>query len=719
MAVKHRKSRARAKKIATLGAATATVTALTAGVAPLPVANAAAVKRDVALSAASGPNYTDLITSSSNSLNNILFAAGNFGGAAADFWNPIAGALPAGLLPTFDAETEQFDLLTLDGLLGALTTTLESFESPDLTTIPGLSGLSPTELTAINAALGLVLAPAAVLTAPALALGGGAVALVDGVLGALNLVPLLDGVPQLGELIPGLQVTDTVFHSEYDWALLGLSGQTNISNLFAQIPSLTASSLVNGILGSLHVGNLPISSVPGLTQIVDGILAPLDIINTPSVTVWAPSGSGNYTLPLGGAVGWLATMPTLAIGTIDVGGVTVPANGAETVVAIPIFAGGAVLPLGLASFGTVATPGLVLPTATGVSTILGTNLQTFAIPLIGVSYTSLNTLQASYVGTNGFNFNSGQTIGILTTPLGALPIVYSLGSVNAGSTGFGFTLPSLFTVGLLPSFQVGTAPVQESDDGLIPAAVPNTFLNLPTQTTSLASLLSLPDVGGELSSTILTPLFNATAAPIGAQITNYLNENWGSWANGLADATEQLTAFIANLSYNLPNANTPEVEPAATTLAAEDNTSTPTVNLNAVTDNLPDLTGSTEDAGDAAKQLSSTENESDSTPQGSTKTIKEAADEARGQVEKSVTDATTRVKSSAEKARAQTEKAVKDAQDRVNKVAENGRKQVENAVKGVEKAVKDTTDKVKNATTPKKKADSKDGDAKSESKDAA
>lgn len=630
MAVKHRKSRARAKKIATLGAATATVTALTAGVAPLPVANAAAVKRDVALSAASGPNYTDLITSSSNSLNNILFAAGNFGGAAADFWNPIAGALPAGLLPTFDAETEQFDLLTLDGLLGALTTTLESFESPDLTTIPGLSGLSPTELTAINAALGLVLAPAAVLTAPALALGGGAVALVDGVLGGLDALTLLQGVPGLDDLIPGLQVTNTVFHSDYNWSLLGLTGETNVSNLFAQIPSLNGASLITNILSGLSIagtGN-PISSDPVLEGLVNLALSPLGVINTPSVTVWAPSGSGNYTLPLGGAVGWLATMPTLAIGTIDVGGVTVPANGAETVVAIPIFAGGAVLPLGLASFGTVATPGLVLPTATGVSTILGTNLQTFAIPLIGVSYTSLNTLQASYVGTNGFNFNSGQTIGILTTPLGALPIVYSLGSVNAGSTGFGFTLPSLFTVGLLPSFQVGTAPVQESDDGLIPAAVPNTFLNLPTQTTNLASLLGLPDVGGELSSTILTPLFNATAAPIGAQITNYLNENWGSWANGLADATEQLTAFIANLSYNLPNANTPEVEPAATTLAAEGNTSTPTVNLNAVTDNLPDLTGSTEDAGDTAKQLSSTENESDSTPQGSTKTIKEAADEA-------------------------------------------------------------------------------------------
>lgn len=40
-------------------------------------------------------------------------------------------------------------------------------------------------------------------------------------------------------------------------------------------------------------------------------------------------------------------------------------------------------------------------------------------------------------------------------------------------------------------------------------------------------------------------------------------------------------------------------------------------------------------------------------------------------------------------------------------------------MKGVEKAVKDTTDKVKNATAPKKKADSKDSDAKSDSKDAA
>ncbi|MCW1823699.1 hypothetical protein OLG66_22515 [Mycobacterium senegalense] len=48
MAVKHRRQRRRVKRVATLGAATATVTALTVGVAP-PPAQAAAVQRDLRL----------------------------------------------------------------------------------------------------------------------------------------------------------------------------------------------------------------------------------------------------------------------------------------------------------------------------------------------------------------------------------------------------------------------------------------------------------------------------------------------------------------------------------------------------------------------------------------------------------------------------------------------------------------------------------------------
>jgi hypothetical protein len=47
-------------------------------------------------------------------------------------------------------------------------------------------------------------------------------------------------------------------------------------------------------------------------------------------------------------------MPTLAVGPIDLGPIGV--SDTDTVIAIPIFAGGAVLPLGLASFGMVTTP---------------------------------------------------------------------------------------------------------------------------------------------------------------------------------------------------------------------------------------------------------------------------------------------------------------------------------------------------------------------------
>ncbi|ORA31461.1 hypothetical protein [Mycobacterium aquaticum] len=686
MAVKHRKSKQRTKKIATIGAATATVTALTVGVAQPAEANAAVVSRDVALSAATGPNYTQIITDSSDSLNNLLFAAGNFGGAAAGAWDPIASAFPGGLLPTFNAGTTQYDLLTTQGLTAALEALLKSFEAPDLSNIPGLpSGVA----TDITTALQVALAPLAAVAG----VGSGAVELVDGVLGLLNDVPGLQGVPSLGTLIPGLQVTDTSYQSSYSWALLGLSGQTNVNNLFAQIPSLTASSLVSGILSGLHVGNLPISAIPGLTATVNGLLSPLDIINTPSITVWDPSGSGLYNFPLGGKAGWLATMPTLDLGPVDVAGI--PLSTTDTVVAIPIFAGGVALPLNLATFATVATPGLVLPTATGVSTLLGTNLQSFAIPLLGVSYTSLNTLQAGYLGTNGFNFNSGQTVGLLTTPFGVLPIVYSLGSVNAGTTGFGITLPSLFTVGALPPFQVGTAPTQQSPDGLLPASLLNAGLDVPTQTTNVASLLGLPDVGKTLSDSVLTPVFNATAAPLGAQLTNYLNNNVGSWADGLANLVKQLTAAIANASYNLPGATQPAATNSASTLAA---TSTPQTGLptlpSAKTLSLPSVPSSTTNTGTTTANSTADEPKSsvtDTTTKATdnTKKLSTSASTARDRVNTSV----KQINDTAKKATKQISDTAKQASDNLNNIAKKGQDAVKKTVAGATQGTKDTTDK--------------------------
>jgi hypothetical protein len=144
----------------------------------------------------------------------------------------------------------------------------------------------------------------------------------------------------------------------------------------------------------------------------------------------------------------------------------------------------------------------------------------------------------------------------LTTPFGVLPIIYSPGSYNFGTTGFGFTLPSLFTVGLLPPFQVGTAPSQRSPDGLIPASVLNLGLGMPTQTTDVLTLLGLPNAG-DLVEALLTPVYNTLVTPFGNIITNGLNNIVGPLTLGAAGAIEQLTAFLAQLTSGLPGANTP------------------------------------------------------------------------------------------------------------------------------------------------------------------
>jgi hypothetical protein len=213
------------------------------------------------------------------------------------------------------------------------------------------------------------------------------------------------------------------------------------------VPSLTGSELVDQILDGLVI-----PEIPGLEGLVAGLLQ--TILNggqTPSVTAWIPSGQGNCGLPLGGQFGWLATMPTVALGPV------IGLSDTDTVISVPIVAMGAVLPLGLASFANAGTPGVVFPTATGVSILGHTSVISFAIPGLGLGFTNVNILASTYVGTNGFNWNGGTNLLTLTTPFGVLPIIYSPGSYNFGTTGFGFTLPSLFTVGLLPPFQVGTA----------------------------------------------------------------------------------------------------------------------------------------------------------------------------------------------------------------------------------------------------------------------
>ncbi|STZ34300.1 Uncharacterised protein [Mycolicibacterium smegmatis] len=285
-----------------------------------------------------GPNYTQLVNDSSNSLNNVLFAGGNFGGAAAGLWNPLAAAFPGGVLPTFYSGTGQEDLSSVDGFVDALNALTGVFGDLNLDAVPGLpDGAS----TAVLAGLIPGLAPAALVfalaNAPLLPVTG-----IEVLLSGLSGIRGVTGVPSIDELIEGLSVTQTTYSSGFDWPILGGSGNTTVSNLFAQLPEQSFGDIIAAIQGEVDVPNNALTKlfVAGLFATAN---AALGGVETPSVTAWLPSGSGNYSL-LGGSYGWLAAMPTLVVGPVDLG--PIGESGTETVVAIPIFAQGLTLPMG-------------------------------------------------------------------------------------------------------------------------------------------------------------------------------------------------------------------------------------------------------------------------------------------------------------------------------------------------------------------------------------
>jgi hypothetical protein len=568
---------------------------------------------------------------------------------------------------------DQVEVNSLASLVETLSLVLNAVGTvPNLGAIPGLPPNAATDLAAalnLPSDLGLgALAPLLLETA-------GALAVVDGLLGAVSNLPLVS-VPTLDEVIEalGLTVQTTSFTSSFLWPVLGIDGSSNVTNIFAQLDGLTGAAVVGEILEQVTVLGQPLD--PTLRATVAGILAPLDVLETPSVTAWLPTATGSYTLPLGGSFGYLATMPTLAVGALDVLGIEAP----ETVVAVPLAGAGLTLPLGLASFGTVATPGVVFPTATGVSTLLGTNLQSFAMPLLGSSYTSLNTLNSTYFGTNGVNYNSGQTVGLLTTPFGALPIVYSLGRVNAGTTGFGFSGPSLFGVGLLPHLQVGTAPDQQSPDGLIPPDVLNLGLDVPTQLTSVTEVLGIPSPQLAVDA-LVNPVFNATAAPLGALITAFLNENIGSYADGSSNFALQVTTIIRQLSEGLPGAEQLPAEEDATadanaSILQASKTAEPETVV-AATDTGPKHAATT----DAPQPPAASDDQEE--------LVEDGADLPNGDEENAIPFG-----KAAKDALEQTDKNFKNARGELDRIAKDGQKQINDTVKGAQKGLNDTAKKV-------------------------
>ena len=499
-----------------------------------------------AQAAAAAPDYKGAVTDSKDALNNYLSGTNAIGSAAGGVWNPIAQG-SGGLLPTFGTSLTHSNLTSIADLPDVLRN-LASTPLP--TAVPGV-------IPAIKIpGQGFVDLPLPT-TIPGANLLNGLANALDGVFNNPIIGPIVNQLPPLSDIVDGLIAEQDKFTAGYNWPLLQASGLTTITNTFVQTPS--------GLNIKIPASLDPLGILPDSVRILpDGTL--------PNVTAWVPMGAGNYTFPLGMETGWWATAPTLVV---DGGAVNVP----QTVLSIPMWANGIKAPLGLGQAGQFNAH-VLIPTQNGIYSPVGTTLSNFSVPMLGLGMTNLNVTTGNYLGTNGFNINNGQNVMVLQTPLsGALPIpiVYSLGGFNMGTEGMGFTLPSLFGVGLMPTFQIGTAPGANTPLGIIPPNLIPTGGIVPTQLITVSGLIStalgIPDPTVELAKA-LTPLYKGLVTPVMTPISDMLTAQYGNLFNGAASNALQASKFYKDVMTQLASvigaAPAPLSSPAPNTLAATD-----------------------------------------------------------------------------------------------------------------------------------------------------
>ncbi|OHT82500.1 hypothetical protein [Mycobacteroides saopaulense] len=504
-----------------------------------------------AQAAAAAPDYKGAVTDYKDALNNYLSGTNAIGTAAGGVWNPVAQG-SGGLLPTFGTSLTHSNLTKIADLPDVLRN-LASTPLP--TAVPGV-------IPAIKIpGQGFVDLPLPT-TIPGANLLNGLANALDGAFNNPIIGPIVNQLPPLSDIVDGLIAEQDKFTAGYNWPLLQASGLTTITNTFVQTPS--------GLNIKIPASLDPLGILPDSVRILpDGTL--------PNVTAWVPMGAGNYQFPLGMETGWWATAPTLVV---DGGAVNVP----QTVLSIPMWATGMKAPLGLGQAGQFNAH-VLIPTQNGIYSPVGTTLSNFSMPMLGLGMTNLNVTTGNYLGTNGFNINNGQNVMVLQTPFsGALPIpvVYSLGGFNMGTEGAGFTLPSLFGVGLMPSFQLGTAPGANTPLGVIPPNLIPTGAIVPTQLITVSGLIStalgIPDPTVELAKA-LTPLYKSLVTPALTPISDLLTQQYGNLFNGAASNTLQASKFYKDVMTQLGSligaAQAPLSSPAPNAPAAVADTPAP------------------------------------------------------------------------------------------------------------------------------------------------
>ncbi|CRZ17080.1 AAA family ATPase [Mycolicibacterium neworleansense] len=716
MAVKHRKQRRRIKRAATLGAATATVTALTVGVAP-PPAQAAAVQHDLRLQAGvhifPPPDQIPDLT-------------GGFGTQVYNQFQTVGAQLETAFVENFNLAV----LLQAAGLdpsaaiNGALNDALGDALGNALSGLP----IDVSELLGID------------LEDPLSSVGINVIT-TGGVFTLLRLLGVdLGWVPSfpnsVADEINNTEYLEISLESIFEAVGLPTSGLA-FDALKATIKTLTGIELPPLSTNAADV-RIPIVAGWGFgafaagaayQQVVD------DLPNQPGGAAYTGTNPllGSYTiLPMilidnpGRANGGILARAYPLFGLLGIDTVTpdtqVQSSGTSILEGIPVVEdiplfgltpGGAnLIPikidataeyLPLSDFAAWPNPfTMANNVAAGLFPtyiLRNQSLDTLTTVLVDQIVSQLGADITDYLADPGDDPQLGPKLNIyVTIPANSLPLLeptYLAVDVINLLTGANFNNPigTALTPVLTSLVNLGYTDVYYDeqtgiyDRTLDEADIPTAFGTLPAD-------VDWGQVPGHLANNLVTGIQKAISdglinqnpvpSPI-QQLLGLLGVGNTLTTGGPGLDLSSLTDAL-NAAGTQSNATT-SFEPQAIT---QTNVGTDTVNLKSVVD---------EPFGDddGAKKLTA------------------AADDARQEVEKTVKDAGERAKVSAEKARERTAKAVKDAQDRVNKLAEDGRKQIKSAAegiqKGAQKAVNDVKDNVKKAgdsVKPAKKAEKKD-----------
>lgn len=733
MAVKHRRQRRRVKRVATLGAATATVTALTVGVAP-PTAQAAAVQRDVRLQSGvqifPPPDQIPDLTGGLGTqvYNQFQTVGAQLQTAFVNTFNLAALLQAAGIDPTAAIEGPLNDALG-----GALGGALSGLPVGDLAELLGIDIEDPLSSAGVN-----LITSGGLFTLLKL-LGvdlGWTPSFPNSVADEINNTPYLDisleaifdalGLPTSGAEFKLLEATFK--------AITGI----DLPPLTADVVDLRVPVVAGWGFGAFAAGaayqqvvdDLPNQPGGAAYTGTDPLLGSFTIL--PMILIDNPGRANGGILarayPLFGLLGIDTVTPDTQVQSstdgegllndIQLFGLTL---GGANLIPIKIDATAEYLPL--SDFAAWPNPfTMANNVAAGLFPtyiLRNQSLDSLTTVLVDQVVQQLGDDITDYLATPGDDPTKGPKLNIyVTIPAQSLPLLeptylaYDVVNLLTGAnlnnpigTALSPVLTSLVNLGYTDVYYNPETGVY--DRTLDEADIPTAFGTLPAD-------VDWGQVPGHLVNNLLTGIQKAiddglvSQTPVSNPIKTLL---------GLLGVGNPLDSLSPDVLDTLSDTGTQslaktsfEPKPLTQSNVGTDTVDLKTVDLKTAVDE-PVVGNAQENLDDGVKKLAA------------------AGEDARQEVEKTVKDAGDRAKGQAQKARERTATAVKDTQDRLNKLAENGRKQIRSAAEGVQKGAENAAngvkanvgkagDSLKAATKSEKKSDKK-SEKKAEKKDAA